>query len=149
MYIWYISTYINIKRENTHTMWSANSWIVSPPRTSLTVKPDCSVFFDGFGVFGVSKIRRVWGWWKMLKYLAFRRWLYTPIIIWLDDWIPGECWFLEFVVHTASPGLQASLFEIQESLFWHPGWKLFGVLQKVYYPCFITHHTFVSFRILM
>ena len=25
------------------------------------------------------------------KYLAFRRWLYTPIIIWQGDWIPREC----------------------------------------------------------
>ena len=24
------------------------------------------------------------------KYLAFRRWLYTPIIIWQGDWIPRE-----------------------------------------------------------
>ena len=25
------------------------------------------------------------------KYLAFRRWLNTPIIIWQDDWIPRLC----------------------------------------------------------
>ena len=29
------------------------------------------------------------------KYLAFRRWLYTPIILWQGDWIPRVCfWFI-------------------------------------------------------
>ena len=29
------------------------------------------------------------------KYLAFRRWLYTPIIIWQGDWIPRDSYSLK------------------------------------------------------
>ena len=79
-------------------MWSANSRIVSPPRTSLTVKPDCLVFFR-FGVFGVSKIPRVWGWWKMfqrVKYLAEEVIIHPNhhLTRWLDPWrvlVSGIC----------------------------------------------------------